>query len=211
MDPALWIAFVGTVIVVQMPPGPDSMLVVARGIGQGRLVALFTVLGMTAGAGMVQLPLIALGVSSLVRASPFAFAMLQWLGAAYLVWIGLRLVLISKDMPVQQVAHEIRPFAAAREGMIANLMNPWPMTFMVAFLPQFIDAHGGSVGLQLLLLGATQKVTGALVLGAYAVASGSLGSWIMKRPRVRLWQQRVAGFFIVGLGLRMAFGGGASR
>jgi threonine/homoserine/homoserine lactone efflux protein len=185
--------------------------VVARGIGQGRLVALFTVLGMTAGAGMVQLPLIALGVSSLVRASPFAFAMLQWLGAAYLVWIGLRLVFISKDMSVQQVAHEIKPIAAAREGMIANLMNPWPITFMVAFLPQFIDAHGGSVGLQVLVLGATQKMTGALVLGAYAVASGSLGSWIMKRPRVRLWQQRIAGFFIVGLGLRMAFGGGAIR
>jgi threonine/homoserine/homoserine lactone efflux protein len=114
-------------------------------------------------------------------------------------------------MPVQQVAHEIGPFVAAQEGMIANLMNPWPMTFMVAFLPQFIDAHGGSVGLQLLLLGATQKMTGALVLGVYAVASGSIGSWIMKRPRVRLWQQRVAGFFIVGLGLRMAFGGGANR
>ena len=78
-------------------------------------------------------------------------------------------------------------------------------------LPQFIDAHAGSVGLQLLVLGATQKMTGALVLGAYAVASGSLGSWIMKRPRVRLWQQRVAGFFIVGLGIRMALGGGASR
>jgi threonine/homoserine/homoserine lactone efflux protein len=211
MDPALWIAFVSTVIVMQMPPGPDSMLVVARGIGQGRLVALFTVLGMTAGAGMVQLPLIALGVSSLVRASPFAFAMLQWLGAAYLVWIGLRLVFRSKDMPVQQVVHEISPFVAAREGMVANLMNPWPITFMVAFLPQFIDAHGGSVGLQLLMLGATQKITGALVLGAYAVASGSIGSWIMKRPRVRLWQQRIAGFFIVGLGLRMAFGGGANR
>jgi threonine/homoserine/homoserine lactone efflux protein len=95
--------------------------------------------------------------------------------------------------------------------MIANLMNPWPITFMVALLPQFIDAHGGSVGLQLLLFGATQKMTGALVLGAYAVASGSSGSWIMKRPRVRFWQQRIAGFFIVGLGLRMAFGGGASR
>src|SRR4051812_34544538 len=169
MDPALWIAFVGTVIVMQMPPGPDSMLVTARGIGQGRLVALFTVLGMTAGAGMVQLPLVALGVSSLVRASPFAFAMLQWLGAAYLVWIGLRLVFISRDMPVQKVVHEISLFVAARQGMVANLMNPWPTTFMVAFLPQFIDANGGSVGLQLLLLGATQKITGALVLGAYAL------------------------------------------
>jgi threonine/homoserine/homoserine lactone efflux protein len=211
MDPALWIAFVGTVIVMQMPPGPDTMLVVARGIGQGRVVALFTVLGMTAGAGMVQLPLIALGVSSLLRASPFAFAMLQWLGAAYLVWIGLRLVFRSNDFPVQKDLQEISPFVAAREGMIANLVNPWPVTFMVAFLPQFIDAHGGSVGLQLLLLGATQKMTGALVLGTYAVATGSIGSWIMKRPRVRLWQQRIAGFFIVGLGLRMAFGGGTSR
>jgi threonine/homoserine/homoserine lactone efflux protein len=211
MDPALWIAFVGTVIVMQMPPGPDTMLVVARGIGQGRVVALFTVLGMTAGAGMVQLPLIALGVSSLLRASPFAFAMLQWLGAAYLVWIGLRLVFRSNDFPVQKDLQEISPFVAAREGMIANLVNPWPVTFMVAFLPQFIDAHGGSVGLQLLLLGATQKMTGALVLGTYAVATGSIGSWIMKRPRVRLWQQRIAGFFIVGLGLRMAFGGETSR
>jgi threonine/homoserine/homoserine lactone efflux protein len=64
------------------------MLVMARGIGQGRGVALFTVLGMTAGAGMVQLPLIALGVSSLLRASPLAFATLQWMGAVYLVWLG---------------------------------------------------------------------------------------------------------------------------
>jgi threonine/homoserine/homoserine lactone efflux protein len=155
--------------------------------------------------------LIALGVSSLLRASPFAFAMLQWVGAAYLVWIGLRLVFRSNDFPVQKDLQEISPFVAAREGMIANLVNPWPVTFMVAFLPQFIDAHGGSVGLQLLLLGATQKMTGALVLGTYAVATGSIGSWIMKRPRVRLWQQRIAGFFIVGLGLRMAFGGGTSR
>ncbi|MER8430101.1 LysE family translocator [Mesorhizobium caraganae] len=61
----------------------------ARGIGQGRRVALYTVLGMTAGAGMVQLPLIAFGVSSLVRTSPLALDALQWLGAAYLVWLGL--------------------------------------------------------------------------------------------------------------------------
>ncbi|WP_280940374.1 LysE family translocator [Mesorhizobium sp. LSHC412B00] len=95
--------------------------------------------------------------------------------------------------------------------MIANLFNSWPITFMVAFLPQFVDPHGSSVTLQLLLLGATQKMTGVLVLGTYAVASGSIGAWILKRPRVRLWQQRIAGLFIVGLGFRMAFGGGASR
>jgi threonine/homoserine/homoserine lactone efflux protein len=196
---------------MQMPPGPDNMLVMARGIGQGRGVALFTVLGMTAGAGMVQLPLIALGVSSLVGASPFAFATLQWMGAAYLVWLGLRLILSPREATAQQNTRQVSRLAAAQEGMIANLVNPWPVTFMVAFLPQFVDPHGGSVSLQLLLLGATQKMTGALVLGAYAVASGSIGSWIMTRPRVRLWQQRIAGFFIVGLGFRMIFGGGPSR
>ena len=211
MDPALWIAFVGTVILMQMPPGPDSMLVMARGVGQGRKIALFTVLGMTVGAGVVQLPLLALGVSSLIKASPLAFTALQWSGAAYLVWLGLRMVFKANYTPARHGTRPIKPLTAAREGMIANLINPWPITFMVAFLPQFVDPHGSSATLQMLVLGATQKMTGVFVLGTYAIASGSLGSWIMTRPHVRLWQQRIAGIFIVGLGLRMAFGGGASR
>lgn len=74
--------------------------------------------------------------------------------------------------------------------MIANLINPWPMTFMVAFLPQFVDPARGSVTLQLLLLGGTQKITGVLVLGAYAIASGTVGEWVLKQPKIRLWQQR---------------------
>ncbi|KAA3442044.1 lysine transporter LysE [Mesorhizobium sp. SARCC-RB16n] len=195
---------------MQMPPGPDSILVLARVIGQGRATALFTVLGMTVGAGMVQLPLIALGVSSLVSASHLAFKILQWAGAAYLVWLGLRLAFASSATTAWQV-EDVTPLAAAREGMIANLVNPWPIGVMVAFLPQFVDPHGDLVTLQLLLLGATQKMTGVLVLGTYALASGTLGAWIMKRPRVRLWQQRIASLSIIGLGFRMAFGGGASR
>jgi len=211
MDTAHWIAFVGTVILLQMPPGPDSMLVIARGIGQGRSIALFTVLGMTVGAGMVQLPLIAVGVTSLIRASPLAFAALQWMGAAYLVWLGLRLIYTAPDAPAEEDGAPVKPLAAAREGMIANLVNPWPITFMVAFLPQFVDPHGSSVTLQLLELGATQKMTGVLVLGVYALAAGSIGSWFMRRPRGRLWQQRIAGFCVVCLGLRMVVSGDVSR
>ncbi|MER9118376.1 LysE family translocator [Mesorhizobium sp. M0954] len=211
MDPASWAAFLGTVILMQMPPGPDSLLVMARGIGQGRDVALFTVLGMTIGAGMVQLPLLALGISSLLQASPLAFAMLRWMGAAYLVWLGSRLVLQPSAGVAVEEPRSVGPLVAAREGMIANLINPWPITFMVAFLPQFVDPARGSVTLQLLLLGGSQKITGVLVLGTYALASGTLGAWIMRRPKVRLWQQRVAGCFVVCLGIRMAVGGGAHR
>jgi threonine/homoserine/homoserine lactone efflux protein len=184
---------------------------VARGIGQGRRVALFTVLGMTVGAGMVQLPLLAFGISSLLKASPFAFKLLQWAGAGYLIWLGLRLVLSSAASSGASQQEAAGPFAAAREGMIANLANPWPITFMVAFLPQFVDPEAGSVTLQMLLLGATQKMTGVFVLGAYAIGSGAMGTWMMRRPSLMLWQQRVAGCFIIGLGIRMAMTGGASR
>lgn len=131
----MWLAFLGTVVLMQLPPGPDSMLVMARGIGQGRRIALFTVLGMTLGAGMIQLPLLALGVSSLVRASPLAFKLLQWTGAGYLIWLGLRLVVSSEVDSGPSRPEAAGRLAAAREGMIANLANPWPITFMVAFLP----------------------------------------------------------------------------
>lgn len=211
IDATLWLAFLGTVILMQMPPGPDSMLVVARGVGHGRATALFTVLGMTLGAGLVQLPLLALGISSLVNASPVAFNVLRWAGAAYLVWLGVKLLLSAPATTAVANPGKLRPLVAFREGMIANLVNPWPIGFMVAFLPQFVDPAAGSVTLQMLALGATQKTTGVLVLGAYALASGTAGAWISRHPRIGLWQQRVAGCAIVALGLRMAIGGGTTR
>jgi threonine/homoserine/homoserine lactone efflux protein len=160
---------------------------------------------------MIQLPLLALGVSSLVRASPLAFKLLQWTGAGYLIWLGLRLVVSSAVDSGPSRPEAAGRLAAAREGMIANLANPWPITFMVAFLPQFVDPAAGSVTLQMLLLGATQKMTGVLVLGTYAIGSGAIGSWIMRRPSFLLWQQRLSGAFIIGLGIRMAMTEGTSR
>ena len=79
-DAATYAAFLAAVLAMQAVPGPDTMLVVSRGIGQGRQVAFWTVLGMTLAAGAVQLPLLALGVASVVRSSPFAFELLRWAG-----------------------------------------------------------------------------------------------------------------------------------
>lgn len=211
MDPALWFAFLAAVFILQLPPGPDSMLVMARGIGQGRRVSLFTVLGMTLGAGLIQLPLLALGIASLISASPLAFHLLRLLGAAYLVWLGVKLLFAPASVVSARPVAQVGPLTAAREGMVANLINPWPISVMVAFLPQFVDPAQGSITVQMLLLGATQKLSGVVVLGAYALASGSAGAWLMRHPRFGLWQQRVAGCFMVGLGLRMAFAGAASK
>jgi threonine/homoserine/homoserine lactone efflux protein len=200
-----WLAFLATVFIMQLPPGPDSMLVIARGIGQGRRIAFFTALGMTLGAGLVQLPLLALGVTALLAGSPFAFRVLQWLGAAYLLWLGLRLMVVRAGAWTDRDSAAPSSFSAAREGMIATLLNPWPMTFMVAVLPQFIDHRAGNPTLELLVLGLTQKLSGAVVLGAYAFSSSFMAKWLELHPQAQLWTQRIAGAFIIGLAFYMLF------
>jgi threonine/homoserine/homoserine lactone efflux protein len=90
-----------------------------------------------------------------------------------------------------------------REGLIVNLTNPNPLVFMLAFLPQFVDPAQGSVTVQLLVLGATQKATGLAVLGATAAASGAAGSFLARRPGFVVWQQRLAGAVMIALGLRL--------
>jgi threonine/homoserine/homoserine lactone efflux protein len=109
-DLATYLAFLAAVLAMQAVPGPDTMLVVSRGVGQGLRVAVFTVIGMTLLAGVIQLPLLALGIASLVKSSPLAFDILRWAGAIYLVWLGTRLILSRTGRPVQ------RPDARARSA-----------------------------------------------------------------------------------------------
>src|SRR5436305_14487430 len=85
-------AFLAAVLAMQLLPGPETMLVVSRGIGQGRGVALWTVLGTTLVAGAIQLPLLALGIASVLHSSPVAFELLRYVGAAYLLWFGAKLL-----------------------------------------------------------------------------------------------------------------------
>ena len=91
-DLATFLTFYTAVLAMQLAPGPDMLLIIGRGIGQGRRIALLTAAGTTLLAAFVQLPLLALGVASLVQASPLAFEILRWVGAAYLVWPGVKLI-----------------------------------------------------------------------------------------------------------------------
>jgi threonine/homoserine/homoserine lactone efflux protein len=92
-DLSIYFTFIAAVLAMQAVPGPETILVVSRGLGQGRRAALFTVVGMTMIAGAIQIPLLTLGVASIVRSSHVAFELLRWLGAGYLVWLGARLLL----------------------------------------------------------------------------------------------------------------------
>jgi threonine/homoserine/homoserine lactone efflux protein len=183
------------------------MLVVGRGIGQGSRVALWTAIGAVS-ADFVQLPLLALGVASLVRSSPLAFELLRHAGALFLVWLGVRLILGSTAR--REPSAPLRTISRRRvfgEGMVSNLANPNAMVFMVAFLPQFVDAERGGVAGQLLVLGGLQKLTGLLILGGTALAAGIFGDWLSRRTGWLVWQERFAGAVMVGLGVRLLLTG----
>jgi threonine/homoserine/homoserine lactone efflux protein len=203
-------AFLTAVLATQMLPGPETMLVVSRGIGQGRKVAFWTVLGTTLAAGAIQLPLLAFGIASVLHSSPLAFELLRWAGAAYLVWLGAKLLISGRRGAAwagSGTAASPSALVAVRDGLVANLTNPNSLVFMLAFLPQFVDPSRGSATAQLLLLGATQKATGFAVLGATALASGAMGEWLARRPGHLIWQERFAGIVMIVLGLRLILTG----
>jgi threonine/homoserine/homoserine lactone efflux protein len=208
-----FLTFYTAVLALQLAPGPDMMLLLSRGVGQGRRTAVLTATGMTLVAGLVQLPLLALGVTSLIQASPLAFDLLRWAGAAYLVWLGAKLLIGSfrRHALVRRAAQPVSDLSALRQGMINNLTNPKAMVFMLAFLPQFVDpANGWPVTAQLLFLGGVQKLSGFVILGAVAVGTGTIGNWLARRPGLIAWQERCAGLIMVALGLRLALTGDGS-
>jgi len=96
-----------------------------------------------------------------------------------------------------------RPLAL-RDGLVASLTNPKGLIFLLAFLPQFVDPTAGSVTLQLLLLGGIMKLSALVIEGSVALASGFVGGWLARRPNFIVWQERVAGIVMLGLGLRLA-------
>lgn len=205
-----FLTFLLALFLLEISPGPDMMLTIARGIGQGRRIAFLTVLGNVFVAGFVQVSFLVLGLVSLVHAWPIALDLLRWAGAAYLIWLGVRMLASSgADTKIKKTVR-ITGREAIKQGAINSLTNPKSLLFMFAFLPQFVNPAVGPIWLQLLILGTIQKLTGIVSLGSVAFASGTFGAWLGKHPGFLKWQERFTGLVMIGLGLKMLLGGSAS-
>jgi len=146
------------------------------------------------------------GVSALIAASPLAFDVLRWAGAAYLVWIGVPLLVRAwrarPDAPAPA-----SPSISARvywQGLTTNVLNPKVAVFYVAFLPQFVSPELGHTTLQLLLLGLTHWMMGLPYLCAVALASGAAAGWLRRSPGLRRILDALSGLVFVALALRLA-------
>jgi threonine/homoserine/homoserine lactone efflux protein len=211
-DTSTFLTFLAALAVLEITPGPDMMLIIARGVGQGRKVAVLTVVGNIFVAGTIQVALLVLGLASLLAAYPAALQILQWAGAIYLLYLGVRMIRGSfkNHATGAPKATPVSGWRAVREGAINSLTNPKSLLFMFTFLPLFVDPNAGPVWLQLLVLGSIQKLIGVFSLGGVALASGSVGQFLNRWPKLLAWQERFTGIIMVGLGIRLLLSGSPS-
>lgn len=213
LDTPTILAFIGAVVVLSTTPGPDMALLVSRGIGQGWRAAWYTALGFTL-AGLIQIPLLALGLASLFQSSPVLFDLLRYAGAAYLIWRGVQIIRRSGGRDTLGPTNgnvEVGLGAALRDGVIASLTNPKGLVFLLAFLPQFVDPSSGSVTVQLVILGLLLKGIALVVESGICIAAGGVGRFLLQRPRFMVWQERATGAVLIGLGLRLLAMDGSGR
>jgi len=183
-------------------PGPNMLYIAARSIAQGRRAGLASALGVEAGV-LVHIGAAAAGLSALVASSATAFAVLKYLGAAYLVFLGLR-TLLAPGGDGEAGARRARGDASLRrafaEGVLVNVLNPKVALFFLAFLPQFIDADRGAPALQVLVLGLVFLLIAFTIDVLYALAAGVLGAWLARRPGTGARARRATGIVYVALG-----------
>ncbi|MHA6909056.1 LysE family translocator [Ralstonia pseudosolanacearum] len=191
-------------VAITVMPGPDNLQVIARGASQGRKAGLAAAAGFASGC-LFHTTLAALGLAAVLQSAPVAFQAIRWLGAAYLVWLGVQ-ALRSKGGVGPSVSAQAAPdlWQVFRQSVLANMLNPKVTLFFVVFLPQFVDAQAGHAALQMLLLGGVFMAQTVVVFGLYGWCAAALGGWMRRTPRASLWLDRVSGCIFIGLGLRVA-------
>jgi threonine/homoserine/homoserine lactone efflux protein len=195
--------FLGASVALTIAPGPDNTFVVAQGISRGRKAAVVTALGMCSGIS-VHTTAAALGISALLYSSAFAFTILKYAGAAYLIFMAYKAVKENQGVMLQKLTGRQGRWVLFRRGFIMNVINPKVALFFLAFLPQFVSGESGNAAWQMLLLGFIFMAQAIFVFGTIGLLSGSVGNAVLRRPRIaRYFAWLTAGIF-ASLGIRLA-------
>ena len=202
--------FATAALAVNLTPGPDMLFVVGTGATRGRRDGVMAALGIGAGC-LLHITLAAVGLSAVLAASTLAFSVVKWVGAAYLVWIGLSMWRTRRAEA--RVADGLsRPVAGGRsvfwQGAITNALNPKVALFFLAFLPQFIEPGADGQALAFVALGLLFNVGGTVVNIGVALAAASISQRLAARgagsSALGTGLQRAVGALFVGLGLKLA-------
>ena len=202
--------FVAASLAVIVAPGPDNIYVLTRGIAQGRKVALASAWGMCSGL-LFHTTLAAVGLSAILARSAGALSLVKYIGAAYLVYLGMRPLLSREEFsPSVEKVFTVKLRNFFLQGLTMNLLNPKVAVFFMAFLPQFVSPSVGTAGsaaLRLVALGLVFALLSVVIFSAIALFSGVVGDRLSRNPRFATALQWSTAFVLVGLGVRLALSG----
>jgi threonine/homoserine/homoserine lactone efflux protein len=202
--------FLAAAVALIVTPGPAVLYIVTRSVDQGRKAGLASVLGVEAG-NLFHVLGAALGVSAVLLSSALAFDVVKYLGAAYLIYLGVR-KLTTKENPEDVQVGEHRSLRRVfTQAMIVAILNPKTALFFFAFLPQFVDTTRGSVTLQMLMLGLIVVTIAIISDSIYAMAAGTAGRWLRGNLRYLRFQRYFTGTVYIGLGITAALASGSRK
>jgi len=198
VDPSRLALFVGAALLLLVVPGPSVLYIVTQSVSYGRRAGLASVAGITTGT-FVHVAAATVGLSALLASSALAFNVVKYLGAAYLIVVGIRRLAGLEPDTAGGVPAARSHASLYRQGIVVNTLNPKTALFFLAFLPQFISEHGAAWA-QILVLGLIFACLGAMSDGCWALVAGTLGERLRRSTRFPKIQRYVSGSVFVGLG-----------
>ena len=203
IDPTTFITYIAIVLGFVFIPGPATLLTIARATSSGTQVGIATGAGIAAGDVMHTVMAI-IGISAIIAASAALFSIIKFLGAAYLIYLGIRAILEKAMANMPSGVLRITAGKAFRQAILAEVLNPKTALFFLAFLPQFVQPGNGPVLLQLTILGVVFVILGLVSTVVFAVSAGGIGNILRRNPIVLKWQGKVVGIIYISLGIRLA-------
>ncbi|MYM96469.1 LysE family translocator [Duganella vulcania] len=205
--------FIISGLLLNIMPGPDSLLIMTRSATQGWRAGSAAALGIGAGT-MIHIIAAALGLSALLATSAAAFTAVKWVGAAYIVYVGIGMLrarlrteaddAAAADIAVRGAAQPLAYRKIFFQGFLTNVLNPKVALFFLAFVPQFISADSASKPLAFIVLGCVFNFNGMLWCNGLAIFTAFASARLKVKPLVALWLNRVTGGLFLALGLRLA-------
>jgi threonine/homoserine/homoserine lactone efflux protein len=199
-NPASFNLFLVTCVVLVMTPGPDTLYVLARSLGQGRRAGIISAIGICCGF-LVHTAAAAIGLSAILMASSLAFTVVKYAGAGYLIYLGIR------TLTTRSTVHEVSPAMVTAyqrlfvQGFLTNVLNPKVALFFLAFIPQFVDPMRSAVSSQVIVYGLIDMGMCLVWLSGIAIIAGSARQWLARQRPFWRTQRWFTGGILLFLGI----------
>ena len=203
IDSTSLVIFIAASLALLIIPGPAVFYIIARTLEQGRLAGLVSTLGITF-ASVIHVIFAALGLSALILKSALMFSIIKYLGAIYLVYLGIKTLLGSKQPVIKPDVKSLPLSTLFWQGFIVNILNPKTAIFFLAFLPQFVNPENGSVPMQFIVLGMVFVTLAVTSDSLYAILAGSAKELLTRSRRVAKIQTMFSGLIYLALGISTA-------